>query len=76
VRGRGAHERHRGWLVNNEKELVVQSRLAGCLGDPASLCGDWGGEDRTSYSQGETLDNGRRVSIKGGVEARAGDTCL
>lgn len=50
VRGRAAHER--GWLVNNEQELVVQSRLAGCLGNPARLCGDWGGEDRTSYSQG------------------------
>lgn len=56
----------RDWLVNNEQDLVVQSRLAGCLDDPACLCGDWGGEDRTSYSQGEFPDNGGRVSsIKG-----------
>lgn len=69
----------RDWLVNNEQDLVVQSRLAGCLDDPACLCGDWGGEDRTSYSQGEVLDNGGGVSsMKGnrGVEARPGNTSL
>lgn len=39
VSGRGAHERHGGWLVNSAQELVVQSRLAECLGDPATFVG-------------------------------------